>query len=51
MGRPPMAPEDRRSAKVCIRMKAKEKRRLEAEAKKQGINVSDLIMRLWHKER
>ena len=50
MGRPPMAPEDKRNAQICIRVKLEDRRRMDAKARKQGITVSDLIMRLWRKE-
>ena len=47
MGRPPKPPDEKRSAQMCVRMTQAERKRLDAEAKRLGITVSDLLMRPW----
>ena len=47
MGRPPLPPEEVRSEFVTIRVTKREKKKLQAEAKKSGMTVGDLLMRSW----
>lgn len=42
-GRPPMAPEDRRSEKVTFRLTPEELASLTADAKERGVSLTDLI--------
>ena len=51
MGRPPLPPEERKSAIVSVRLTKAELARLKALAREQGITVSELIMRPWREKR
>ena len=42
-GRPPMAPEDRRSEKVTFRLTPEELSSLTEDAKERGVSLTDLI--------
>lgn len=50
MGRPPKAPEDRRSINASVRVTRAEYERLLAEAERQGVTLSGLLMRPWRRE-
>ncbi len=45
MGRPPMNPEQRRSRKVTVRVKADHYERLLRQARRDGLTISDYILR------
>ncbi len=50
MGRPPMKPSERRSIVITLRLTPAERSRLEAEAKKSGQTLSEVLMRPWRRE-
>ena len=50
MGRPPLPENKRRGASITLRVTARERARLKAEAKRQGVSVSDVLMRPWREE-
>ncbi len=50
MGRPCKTPGERRSAVVNVRMTGPERARLEAEAKRSGQTLSEILMRPWRRE-
>lgn len=47
MGRPPLSAKKKRSRGITVRMTPDEHERLQAEARKQGLTVSELLMRPW----
>ncbi len=49
MGRPPLKPEDRRSVKISIRITPGEVARLDAEARRLGLPVGEVLMLPWRK--
>ena len=49
MGRPPKPPAEKYSEQVNVRMKRAERARLDAEAKRLGVSLSELLMRPWRK--
>lgn len=49
-GRPPKSPGKRRKETLTLRCTTIERRRLEAEAKRQDCTVSELLMRPWREE-
>ncbi len=46
-GRPPMAPEEKRSEPVMVYLTEDERFRLEAQAEQEGVTLASLIMRPW----
>jgi len=50
MGRPPMKPSERRVAVVNVVMTRAERARLEAEAKRSGQTLSEVLMLPWRRE-
>lgn len=50
MGRPPLAPEERKSVHVSVRLTTRELRRLKIIAREHGVTVSELLMRPWREE-
>jgi len=50
MGRPALPPEERRAEIIGLRVTARERARLKADAKRQGVSVPDLLMRPWREE-
>ena len=49
-GRPPMAPEDRRSRPVMVYLTESEHARLAGLAEQEGITLGSLILRPWRDE-
>ena len=49
MGRPPMEPEQRRSAFLNVRMTRAERAAIQAEADRLAITPTDVLMRPWRK--
>lgn len=49
MGRPPLDPALRRTEQLNVRATKAERKMLEAEAARQGITISDLLMQAWRK--
>ena len=47
MGRPPFPKGTARQEIISLRVSEKERVRLKAEAKRQGVSLSELIMRPW----
>ena len=47
MGRPPMDPEDVRSINLGIRITRRERALIQAEAKRAGITLGEVVMRAW----
>ena len=47
MGRPPLPAALQRTEQLNVRATKAERKMLEAEAKKQGITISDLLMQVW----
>lgn len=47
MGRPPVPDTERRSARITLRLKPRELRRLEREAKKAGLKVGPYLLSFW----
>jgi hypothetical protein len=43
MGRPPIAPEHKRSRRLAVRVTERERRTLEAEARKVGLTLTALL--------
>lgn len=50
MGRPPLPPEQRRSECIMVRCTRKERKRLEAEARKANVSLAELLMLPRRKE-
>ncbi len=50
MGRPPVPENKRRGEIITLRVTARERAQLKAEAKRKGVSVSDLLMRPWREE-
>jgi len=51
MGRPPLPAEEKLGEQLNVRATRAERALLEAEAKRLGISVSELLMRPWRKKR
>ena len=51
MGRPPIPASELRSVLVAVRMTRAERARIRAEARRQGVTVTDLLMRGWREEK
>jgi len=51
MGRPPLPPGTQKAIRLGVRATKAERKMLEAEAKKQGCTISDLLMRPWREGR
>jgi hypothetical protein len=49
MGRPPIDPKVRLSEVIGVRVTVAELRRLEAEARRRGCLVAELLMKPWRK--
>lgn len=48
-GRPPIAPEDKRSEPVMVYLTEDERKVLEALAEQEGVTLASLVMRPWRK--
>ena len=49
-GRPPKAPEDKRSEPVMVYLTKAERCRLEPLAEQEGVSLASLIMRPWREK-
>ena len=49
MGRPPLRPEQRRSESVRVAVTPGERKCLEAEARRRGMTISQVLMLPWRK--
>lgn len=47
MGRPPMPAGTARTELVAVRISANERQRLEAEAKRRGMTMTDVLLQAW----
>ena len=47
MGRPPLPRGTQKAIRLSVRVTEAERAILDAEAKKQGITISDLLMQVW----
>jgi len=47
MGRPPKRPKDLHSSCIMVRVTARERRMLDAEARRRGLSLSALLMEPW----
>ena len=50
MGRPPLGPKAK-SEKLTLRVTPAERKRLEAEAKRLGVTLADVLMRPWREDK
>jgi len=51
MGRPPKRARDRRTARVMVRLTARERRELQADADAAGLSLSMYLLRVWQGSR
>lgn len=51
MGRPPKKKAEKQSERVMVYLTLRERARLEAMAKKEGLHLAALIMRPWREEK
>lgn len=49
MGRPPVDPTKKRGVVTTFKLTRDERRELEADAAKQGMNISEYILNCWRK--
>ena len=47
MGRPPLPPGKRRGLHITVRLTEAEREKLDSEAARLGISISELVMRPW----
>lgn len=51
LGRPPKAPSERRGVTITMRLTEDELARVRAAAKREGVTVTELLLRPWQKKR
>jgi len=51
MGRPPLPSRAKRSARINVRLRPDELRALKAQAARDGITMSDVLLTAWRRDR